>query len=118
MKDIFPPATGGVDPADIAAIWARLNSDQGNILRPIDITLIKQMVLGSDMHDVNHMLRSITGQLIWNDLHNRYSRDKVHIELFYKDGNSALYEAADLDGASGWQRFRYVTWPELRSTTQ
>lgn len=86
LKDIFPPATGGVDPAEIAAIWARLNSDQGNILRPIDITLIKQIVLGSDMHDVNHMLRSITGQLIWNDLHNRYSRDKVHIELFYKDG--------------------------------
>ena len=28
----------------------------------------------------------------------------------------ALYEAADLDGASGWQRFRYVTWPGLRST--
>ena len=28
----------------------------------------------------------------------------------------ALYEAADLDGAGGWQRFRYVTWPGLRST--
>ena len=28
----------------------------------------------------------------------------------------ALYEAADLDGASGWQRFRYVTWPGLHST--
>ncbi|MCM4076604.1 carbohydrate ABC transporter permease [Paractinoplanes hotanensis] len=25
-----------------------------------------------------------------------------------------LYEAAMLDGASGWQRFRYVTWPLLR----
>jgi len=25
-----------------------------------------------------------------------------------------LYEAASLDGASGWQRFRYVTWPMLR----
>jgi multiple sugar transport system permease protein len=25
-----------------------------------------------------------------------------------------LYEAASLDGASGWQRFRYVTWPLLR----
>ena len=86
LKDLFPPTTGGVDPAEIAAIWARLNSDQGNVLRPIDITLIKQIVLGSDMHDVNHMLRSITGQLIWNNLHNRYSRDKVHIELFYKDG--------------------------------
>jgi multiple sugar transport system permease protein len=25
-----------------------------------------------------------------------------------------LYEAAALDGATGWQRFRYVTWPLLR----
>lgn len=28
----------------------------------------------------------------------------------------ALYEAADLDGAGSWQKFRYVTWPGLRST--
>ena len=28
----------------------------------------------------------------------------------------ALYEAADLDGVNGWQRFRYVTWPGLHST--
>ncbi|MDO4244168.1 MAG: sugar ABC transporter permease [Actinomyces sp.] len=28
----------------------------------------------------------------------------------------ALYEAADLDGVNGWQRFRYITWPGLRST--
>jgi multiple sugar transport system permease protein len=27
-----------------------------------------------------------------------------------------LYEAAELDGASTWQRFRYVTWPGLRDT--
>ena len=27
-----------------------------------------------------------------------------------------LYEAADLDGANAWQRFRYVTWPGLHST--
>lgn len=27
-----------------------------------------------------------------------------------------LYEAADLDGATGWQRFRYVTWPGLLAT--
>lgn len=27
-----------------------------------------------------------------------------------------LYEAADLDGADGWQRFRYVTWPGLIAT--
>jgi multiple sugar transport system permease protein len=27
-----------------------------------------------------------------------------------------LYEAADLDGTSRWQKFRYVTWPGLRAT--
>jgi len=27
-----------------------------------------------------------------------------------------LYEAADMDGAGGWDRFRYVTWPGLRAT--
>lgn len=27
-----------------------------------------------------------------------------------------LYEAADLDGASRWQKFRYVTWPGLKNT--
>ena len=28
-----------------------------------------------------------------------------------------LYEAAGLDGANNWQKFLYVTWPQLRSTT-
>ena len=27
-----------------------------------------------------------------------------------------LYEAADIDGASKWEKFRYVTWPGLRNT--
>lgn len=28
-----------------------------------------------------------------------------------------LYEAAALDGAGTWNKFRYITWPQLRSTT-
>ncbi len=28
-----------------------------------------------------------------------------------------LYEAASLDGATTWQKFRYVTWPQLSNTT-
>lgn len=28
-----------------------------------------------------------------------------------------LYEAAQIDGAGPWARFRYVTWPQLRPTT-
>ncbi|MCY3916517.1 MAG: sugar ABC transporter permease [Chloroflexi bacterium] len=29
---------------------------------------------------------------------------------------ASLYEAASLDGAGGWQKFRFVTWPGLRNT--
>ena len=28
-----------------------------------------------------------------------------------------LNEAAEMDGASGWQRFRHITWPQLAPTT-
>ena len=29
---------------------------------------------------------------------------------------ATLYEAADIEGASPWQKFRFVTWPGLRNT--
>ncbi|HCE42105.1 MAG TPA: sugar ABC transporter permease [Lentisphaeria bacterium] len=29
----------------------------------------------------------------------------------------SLFEAADIDGASAWQKFRYVTWPQLAPAT-
>lgn len=29
---------------------------------------------------------------------------------------ASLYEAADIEGASNWQKFRFVTWPGLRNT--
>ena len=31
--------------------------------------------------------------------------------------NAELYEAANLDGTNAWQRFRYITWPQLQPTT-
>ena len=31
--------------------------------------------------------------------------------------SAELYEAAGLDGATTWQKFLYITWPQLRSTT-
>lgn len=31
--------------------------------------------------------------------------------------NPALYEAADIEGASSWQKFRHITWPQLSKTT-
>jgi multiple sugar transport system permease protein len=29
----------------------------------------------------------------------------------------SLFEAADIDGATPWAKFRYITWPALRPTT-
>jgi len=31
--------------------------------------------------------------------------------------NPELYEAADVDGANAWQKFRHITWPMLSPTT-
>lgn len=31
--------------------------------------------------------------------------------------SAELYEAGNLDGANTWQKFCYITWPQLRSTT-
>lgn len=31
--------------------------------------------------------------------------------------NPALYEAANIEGASSWQKFRHITWPQLSKTT-
>lgn len=31
--------------------------------------------------------------------------------------NPALYEAADIEGANGWQKFKGITWPQLSKTT-
>jgi multiple sugar transport system permease protein len=34
-----------------------------------------------------------------------------------QDVDPTLYEAADIDGADGWSKFRFITWPALRPTT-
>lgn len=31
--------------------------------------------------------------------------------------NPALYEAADIEGANAWQKFKSITWPQLSKTT-
>lgn len=31
--------------------------------------------------------------------------------------NGEMYEAASLDGATAWQSFKYITWPQLKPTT-
>jgi multiple sugar transport system permease protein len=43
-----------------------------------------------------------------------------HMVIFLaglQDIPDVYYEAASIDGANAWQRFRHITWPLLRSTT-
>lgn len=48
----------------------------------------------------------------------RYMGYYMVIYLAGLQGISAeLYEAGSLDGANAWQKFRYITWPQLRPTT-
>lgn len=48
----------------------------------------------------------------------RYMGYYMVIYLAGLQGISAeLYEAGSLDGANNWQKFKYITWPQLRSTT-
>lgn len=48
----------------------------------------------------------------------RYMGYYMVIYLAGLQGISAeLYEAGSLDGANSWQKFKYITWPQLRSTT-
>lgn len=56
---------------------------------------------------------AVMAMLVW--------KQAGYIMLFYAAGlngiSRELYEAAQIDGASGWQIFRRVTWPMLRPTT-
>jgi len=63
--------------------------------------------------DPNVALWTLVGVTVWKSL--------GYTMIVYLAGLRAIpeayYEAAELDGASGWRRFRHVTWPLLRPTT-
>ena len=53
-----------------------------------------------------------------NELEFSFEPDPVDAFLSgLKAIDTSLYEAAEIDGASGWQKFRYVTLPLLKPTT-
>lgn len=62
--------------------------------------------------NVNTALPAITGMSIWQGV-------GFHMVIWLAGLQTipgVLYEAADVAGANTWQKFRYVTWPGLRST--
>ncbi|MBV8651400.1 MAG: sugar ABC transporter permease [Alphaproteobacteria bacterium] len=63
--------------------------------------------------DPDIALYSLMGLTVW--------KNAGYYMIFYLAGLQGIapeaYEAAILDGATFWQRFRYVTWPFLKPTT-
>lgn len=64
------------------------------------------------LSDPEMALQSIMGMHVWKSI----PYDMVIFVAGLAGINKDLYEAADIDGANRWQRFRHVTLPALRPT--
>lgn len=104
----FAPAV--VSPVMVAFLWKYVyNPDPGaglnGILGAVGLGGLRQDWLG----DPSLALWSVAAMVVW-----QYAGYSMVIFLAGLSGVPAeLHEAARIDGAGTWQRFRYVTWPLL-----
>ncbi|MDF2487167.1 MAG: transporter inner rane protein [Herbinix sp.] len=100
----------------------------------VAITSVWSMIFHPSKGPVNYLLLTVFG-VPQQDLPKWFSGNLVLLTLIlfsvwkymgyymviYLAGlqgiSAELYEAGGLDGANAWQKFRYITWPQLRSTT-
>ena len=100
----------------------------------VAITTVWSMIFHPTKGPVNYLLMTICG-IEQKNLPNWFSGNLIMLTLIlfsvwkymgyymviYLAGlqgiSSELYEAGSLDGATTWQKFKYITWPQLRSTT-
>lgn len=100
----------------------------------VAITAVWSMIFHPSKGPVNYLLLNVFG-VPQNELPKWFSGNLVLVTLIlfsvwkymgyymviYLAGlqgiSAELYEAGSLDGANTWQKFRYITWPQLRSTT-
>ncbi|TDC28201.1 sugar ABC transporter permease [Kribbella albertanoniae] len=98
----------------------------------VAVAVVWNMLLSPDLGPVNQFLRAIgidnppgwTTSTTWAMpavIVASVWRDLGYYMILYLAGlqtiPAELYEAAEVDGATGWQRFRYITLPGLRPTT-
>ncbi|WP_405060127.1 sugar ABC transporter permease [Kribbella sp. NBC_01505] len=98
----------------------------------VAVAVVWNMLLSPDLGPVNQFLRAIgvdqppgwTTSTTWAMpavIVASVWRDLGYYMILYLAGlqtiPAELYEAAQVDGASGWQRFRHITVPGLRPTT-
>jgi ABC-type sugar transport system permease subunit len=65
------------------------------------------------LNDPNTALLAVIGVFLW--LH--WGFGFILFLAGLQDIPAELYEAASLDGARGWAKFRYITWPQLAPVT-
>ncbi|MER7186110.1 sugar ABC transporter permease, partial [Streptomyces hyaluromycini] len=93
-----------------ALVWQAIYQPDGVLNRVLDA-----LGLGSLQHawlaDQDTALYAVIVPALWRQI--------GYVMVLYLAGlkgiDPALYEAAKVDGASAWQRFRHVTLPQLRS---
>lgn len=99
----------------VAAVWNMLFSPQKS--GPVNMILYHLGVAAKDLPkwaaDPDWVMFTVILFSVWKNM--------GYYMVIYLAGlqgiNAELYEAASLDGANTWQRFRYITWPQLQPTT-
>ena len=99
----------------VAAVWNMLFSPQKS--GPVNMLLYNLGVSAKNLPkwaaDPHWVMFTIILFSVWKNM--------GYYMVIYLAGlqgiNAELYEAASLDGANAWQRFRYITWPQLQPTT-
>jgi multiple sugar transport system permease protein len=99
--------------AVISIVWTFLyNPAEGLINRILEILTFGQLSNIPWLSSTNTALLAIIILSVWQSV-----GFQMVIYLAGLQGiSSALYEAAQIDGANLWQRFRFVTFPQLRNT--
>lgn len=91
----------------VALMWRWIFDWEGGILNSILGTNIKWL------EDPNTITWCIILAIIWQ----APGYGIVMYKAAFSNINNSLYEAAALDGANAWQKFRYVTLPGISPTT-
>ncbi len=99
----------------VAAVWNMLFSPQKS--GPVNMILYHLGVSAKNLPkwcaDPDWVMFTIVLFSVWKNM--------GYYMVIYLAGlqgiNGELYEAAGLDGCNSWQKFRYITWPQLQPTT-
>lgn len=99
----------------VAAVWNMLFSPAKS--GPVNMILYHLGMAAKDLPkwsaDKDWVMFTIVAFSVWKNM--------GYYMVIYLAGlqgiNGELYEAGSLDGANAWQKFRCITWPQLRPTT-